>query len=214
MTAILSDEHGPMESSQNSIDKAKSIFRAHGGLLRTSQAIRLGIHPRTLYEMRDTGVVDRLGRGVYRLAGLPVLGDPDLAAVAVNVPQGVICLISALSLHEITTQVPHEVYVALQRGTTKPRLDYPPIRLFWFSGAAFEKGVATQMRDGILVRVYTAEKTLADCFKYRHKIGIDVAVESMRLYLKTKPLKVDELLRFARVCRVEKVMRPYLEALV
>ena len=203
-----------MESSPNSMEKAKAIFRKHGGLLRTSQAIKLGIHPRTLYELRDAGVVERLGRGVYRLASLSVLGDPDLAAVAVNVPQGVICLLSALSLHEITTQVPHEVYVALRRGTTRPRLEYPPIRLFWFSGAAFDEGVVTQTRDGIPVRVYTAEKTLADCFKYRHKIGIDVAVEAMKLYLQTKPLKVDELLRYARVCRVEKVIKPYLEALI
>ena len=203
-----------MEATPNSIDKAKAIFRDHGGLLRTSQAIKLGIHPRTLYEMRDAGVVDRLGRGVYRLAALPVLGDPDLAAVAANVPQGVVCLISALVLHEITTQVPHEVYVALRRGTTKPRLEYPPIRLFWFSDSAFKEGIMTQTKDDIPVRVYTPEKTLADCFKYRNKIGIDIAVEAIRLYLQTKPLKVDELLRFARVCRVERVMRPYLEALI
>ena len=203
-----------MDSNPSTIEKAKAIFRKHGGMLRTSKAIGLGIHPRTLYEMRDAGVVDRLGRGVYRLASLPVVSDPDLAAVAIHVPQGVICLISALSLHEITTQVPHEVYLALKRGATKPRLDYPPTRVFWFSGPAFEEGIVTQSKDGISVRVYTAEKTLADCFKYRHKIGIDVAVEALKLYLQRKPLKVGELLRFARVCRVQKVMTPYLEALI
>ena len=203
-----------MTPDQDKIERARAIFQRHGGTMRTAQAIRLGIHPRTLYEMRDAGVLDQLGRGVYRLAELPVLGDPDLVTVALKIPHGVICLISALAFHEITTQIPHEIYLAVCRGTTRPRLDYPPLRIFWFTDKAFTEGIETHVRDGIPVRVYSPEKTLADCFKYRNKIGIDTAIEALKLYQQRKPVRVDELLRFARVCRVLKVMKPYLEALL
>jgi len=159
------------------IDKAKALFRCHGGLLRTGEALRLGIHPRTLYAMRDEGVLEQLSRGLYRLAELPPLGFPDLVAVARKVPAGVICLISALAFHELSTQIPHVVYIALARGMKPPRLDYPPARIFWFTGEAFTEGVAIHRLDHIAVPVYTPEKTLADCFKYRNKLGLDVAVE-------------------------------------
>jgi predicted transcriptional regulator of viral defense system len=182
--------------------------------MRTAQAIRLGVHPRTLYEMRDAGVLDQLARGVYRLTELPVLGDPDLATVALKIPHGVLCLISALAFHEMTTLIPHEIYLAVSRGTTHPRLDYPPLRIFWFTDKAFTQGIETHTRDGIRVKVYSPEKTLADCFKYRNKIGIDTVIEALRLYQQRKPVKVEQLLRFARVCRVSKVMKPYLEALL
>ena len=113
-------------------EKAKEIFRGRGGVLRTSEAIRAGIHPRTLYAMRDTGIVERLSRGLYRLADLPPLADPDLVTVALMVPAGAVCLISALAFHDITTQVPHEVHLALTRGAEPPRLRYPPLRVYWF----------------------------------------------------------------------------------
>jgi len=182
--------------------------------MRTGQAIRLGVHPRTLYEMRDAAVVDQLGRGVYRLAELPSLDDPDLATVALKVPHGVICLISSLAFHEITTQIPHEIYVAVSRGTTRPRLEFPPLRIFWFTGKAFIEGIETHIREAVPVRVYSPEKTLADCFKYRNKIGIDTAIEALKLYRQRKSIRVDDLLRFASVCRVQKVMKPYLEAVL
>lgn len=182
--------------------------------MRTAQAIRLGVHPRTLYEMRDAGALEQLGRGVYRLAELPALSDPDLATVALRVPHGVICLISALAFHEITTLIPHEIYLAVSRGTTRPRLAYPPVRIFWFTDNAFTEGIEAYVTDGVSLRVYSPEKTLADCFKYRNKIGIDTVIEALKLYLQRKPVKVDELLRFARVRRVMKVMKPYFEALL
>jgi predicted transcriptional regulator of viral defense system len=203
-----------MTPNQDKLERARAIFQRHGGTMRTAQAIRFGVHPRTLYEMRDSGVLDQLGRGVYRLAELPALGDPDLATVALRIPHGVVCLISALAFHEITTHIPHEIYLAVSRGTTRPRLDYPPLRIFWFTGSAFTEGMETHARDGVSIRVYSPEKTLADCFKYRNKIGIDAAIEALKLYQQRKPARVDELLRFASVCRVLKVMRPYLEALL
>ena len=195
-------------------EKAASVFRRHGGALRTAEALRRGIHPRTLYAMRDAGLLERLGRGLYRLADLPPLGNPDLVTIALRVPRGVICLVSALSFHELTSQIPHEVYVALKRGAEPPRLEHPPVRVFWFTGRAFTEGVETHELDGVNVCVYSAAKSVADAFKYRNKLGLETAIESLRLFLREKRRIPDELLHFARVCRVEKVMRPYIEAVL
>ena len=194
---------------------AKQVFRRQGGVLRTSEAIRLGIHPRTLYAMRDAGILERLSRGLYRLADLPPLGNPDWVVVAMRVPSGVICLISVLAWHELTTQIPHEVYLALPRGAEPPRLVHPPIRVFWFTGKAFSEGIETQEVDGVVsVRICGVEKTLADCFKYRNKIGLDTVVEALKRYVSSRRVQIDKLMAFARICRVEKVMRPYLKALL
>jgi len=199
---------------QDRFEKAKSIFRQHGGILKMSEAVQAGIHRKMLYAMHDAGIIEKLDRGLYRLADLPPLGNPDLVSVAMKVPTGIICLISALSFHEITTQIPHEVYIALRRGTESPRLKHPPVRVFRFTGEAFTEGIETPKVDGIQIRIYNPEKTLADCFKYRNKIGLDIAVEALKLYRERKRVKVNEVMRYARICRVEKVMRPYLEALL
>lgn len=191
-----------------------SIFKAHPAGIHSSEAIRLGIHPRTLYAMRDAGLIERLGRGLYRLTKSSPLSNPDLVTIALKVPKGVLCLISALSFHDITTQVPHAVHVALPFGTERPRLDSPPTRFSWFKEPAYGSGVETHKIDGATVRVYSPAKTIADCFKFRNKIGLDVALEALKLCLKKKRSKPDELLKYARICRVEKVMRPYLEALL
>ena len=179
-----------------------------------ADALRAGIHRRTLYQLRDAGRIEPLSRGLYRLADAPPLGHPDLVTVALRVPRGVVCLISALAFHDLTTQVPHEVSVAVPRGTEPPRIDYPPVRVFRFSPAPFVAGVETHRLDGIPVRVYNREKTLADCFKYRSTIGLDTALEAVRLYRQRGRVNVNSLLEFAQVCRVSRVMRPYLEALL
>ena len=204
----------PPRNRSNSDSRARSVFLRHGGVLRTKDAIHLGVHPETLYRMRDSGELETLGRGLYRLSDLPPLGNPDLVTVGMKVPSGVICLISALAFHELTTQIPHEVYIALPRGAEPPRLDHPPIRAFWFTKRAFEFGVEVHKLDGAQVRTYSAEKTVADCFKYRNKIGMDTAREALKLYLERRKKNLETLLEAAEVCRVSKVMRPYLEALV
>jgi predicted transcriptional regulator of viral defense system len=183
-------------------------------MMRTSQAIRAGIHPTTLYAIRDSGMLEVISRGVYRLADSPKLGNPDLVAVATRIPAGVICLISALFFHEITTQIPHAVHVALARGAEQPRLRFPPLRTYRFSENAFTQGVELHKLDGIAVRVYSPEKTLADCFKFRARVGLDTALEALRLYRERKVVRTEDVLHYARVCRVEKIMRPYLEALL
>jgi predicted transcriptional regulator of viral defense system len=194
--------------------RAVKIFEQHGGILRTSQALQSGIHPGTLYAMRESGQLEVISRGVFRLSDIPPLGNPDLVTVATRVSRGVICLISALAFYELTTQIPHEVHVALSRGSEEPRLDYPPIRTYRFTGEAFTAGVDIHQLDGVSVSIYSPEKTLADCFKFRNKVGLDTVIEAIRFYRERKKIKVDDLMRYATVCRVNKIMRPYLEAIL
>ncbi|MFH1157117.1 MAG: type IV toxin-antitoxin system AbiEi family antitoxin domain-containing protein [Pseudomonadota bacterium] len=203
-----------MKDQGSRFGRAVVIFKKHGGILRTSQALQAGIHPSTLYAMRDDGTLEVVSRGVYRLTDSEPLGNPDLVTVATRIQSGIICLISALAFHEITTQIPHEVHVTLQRGSETPRLDYPPIAFYWVSDMAYGAGVETYELDGVNVHIYSPEKTLADCFKFRNKIGLDTAVEAVRFYRERKSVNVDAILRYAKICRVEKVMRPYLEALL
>jgi predicted transcriptional regulator of viral defense system len=194
--------------------EALERFREAGGVLRTSQAQRLGVHPRTLYRLRDAGEIEQLSRGVYRLSEMPLPSEPDLVAVAARVHKAVVCLISALHVHGLTTEIPHEVSIALPPGTKRPEIDYPPVRVFWFSGDSYTTGVETWQMDGIQVKIYGAAKTVADCFKFRNKVGIDVAVEALRTGLEGDRLRPAEVLEHARVCRVERVIMPYLEAML
>jgi predicted transcriptional regulator of viral defense system len=186
--------------------RATKIFKKHGGILRTFQALKAGIHPETLYDMRDSGVLEAISRGVFRLSDIPPLDNPVLVTVATRVPSSVICLISALAFYELTTQIPHVVHIALSRGSEEPRLDYPPIKTYRFTGEAFTAGVDIHDLDGVRVRIYSPEKTLADCFKFRNKIGLDTVIEAIRFYRERRGIKVDDLMRYAAVCRVKRIM--------
>lgn len=194
--------------------REERLFEINGGLLRTSHALKLGIHPRALYAMRNAGIVEAMSRGLYRLTRLSPHPQPDLVTVAVKIPRGVVCLISALAFHKLTNQIPHEVYVALKQGSEKPRLPYPPTRFFWFSGPAFSEGVDTHSIESIPIKVYNMEKTVADCFKFRHRLGLDVALEALKQYRKRRRPQTHLLLKYARINRVERIMKPYLEALL
>jgi predicted transcriptional regulator of viral defense system len=196
-------------------DRIVDIFRQQHGLLRTGEAIQLGIRPARLNRLRQTGVVERIGWGLYQLSEAPDSAYPDLVAVASQVPHAVICLISALAFHELTTQIPHVVDIAIDVHARRPALSYPPVRIFFFSGVALSAGVETHLIAGRAVPIYSAEKSVADAFKYRNKIGLDVALEALRFYLQPRRQpQVDRLLKYARICRVEKIMRAYLEALL
>lgn len=196
------------------MNRTIEIFTAHKGTLKTSQAIALGISPRTLYAMRDAGVIRQVSRGVYRLASLDLPGNPDLIRVALRIPKAVICLISALHFYGLTTQIPHKVSIALPQSAEKPRLDSPPLDIVWLSQKSYTAGITEQPVDNLLIRIYSREKTIADCFKFRNKIGIDVALEALKDYLKTADRQIDQLLSYARVDRVESLISRYLEALL
>jgi predicted transcriptional regulator of viral defense system len=190
----------------------ESLFKQHRGIMRMSDILAAGVNRRSLYSMVEAGHLERISRGIYRLASLPALETPVLVTVAKRIPKCVVCLVSALAYHRLTTQIPHVVNVAIVKGGERPRIDYPPVNIYWFSGSAFTEGIQEIEIDGHHVRMYSAEKSIADAFKYRHKIGLDVAIEAMKLWRDRPGVSFEQLLTQARVCRVERVMRPYLEA--
>jgi predicted transcriptional regulator of viral defense system len=200
------------KAHKSAAEKAKRLIKRGGGMIRTAEALAIGIHPRTFYMLRDAGVLDRVSRGVYRLAEEKPLSNVDLVTVAARIPRAVICLISALAFHEMTTQVPHTVSIALERGAESPRIDHPPVSVHRFSRESLVVGIEQHVIYGVTVRVYSAEKTLVDCFKFRNKVGMDVILEALKLYKAGGAFNLAELLKYARICRVERIMRPYLEA--
>lgn len=198
----------------NARQKAIKLFKENQGLLRTAEAIRLGIHPRIIYQLRDEGILEHLARGVYRLVEVPDFSEPDLVLVSKKIPQAVICLISALAYHEITTQIPHFVYIAIPTKSRKSRLDYPPIRYFHYSEKIYNAGVETILIGGYPVKIFNIEKTLADCIKFRNKIGMDVVIEALKMYWRRKGTRIDKLYEYAKLNRVEKIFQPIMEAIV
>ena len=201
----------------NEISKAEEeglrLIRKHGGMIRMAEALKLGLSRWLIYKLRDHGHLERLSRGLYRITNDPELLEPDLVTVARRVPSGVICLISALSFHQLTTQVPHHVDLAIQRRQRSPAIDYPPTRFYRFSDKSFSTGVGIYNLDGVDVKIYSPEKSVADIFKYRNKLGLDIAIEALRLWRENPNPDLQELLRCAKANRVENIMRPYLEAL-
>ena len=194
-------------------EKTIALFRNKGGLMRTTEALDLGIHRRTLYGLRDEGILVAVSRGVYQLAEMEVPPEINLAEVVKRVPNGVICLVSALAFHELTTQIPHYVWVAVDRKARKPMVKYPAVRAFHFSGKAFTIGIESHRIVHQTVRIYNAPKTIIDCFRWRKAVGLDVAIEATREYLKRPDSSPAELMEYAKVCGMEKRVIPYLEAM-
>jgi predicted transcriptional regulator of viral defense system len=172
-----------------------------------------GIHTQVLSRLVAGGELERIARGLYRLPERAVTENHGLAIAAAAVPHGVMCLLSALQYHGIGTQLPFEVWMAIDRRARRPALRYPPLRIVRYTGAALTEGAESHQVEGREVRVYNVAKTIADCFKYRNKIGLDVALEALREAWRARRFKMDELERYAAICRVQRVMRPYLEAL-
>ncbi|MFL1467005.1 type IV toxin-antitoxin system AbiEi family antitoxin domain-containing protein [Marinobacter sp. HN1S83] len=199
-------------SARSSRAQLQTLFCQHGGQLRLSEALARGYSRYQFYQLRDEGVIEPVSRGLYRLADLPPIENPDLVTAASRFPNAVLCLISALDWHGITTQIPHQVHLAVERGARLPVLDYPPVAGYRLSGRAFSAGIEQVDVDGITLNVYNPEKTLADCFKFRNRIGMDVVLEALELYRTRKTFLPGKLMEYARICRVANVMAPYVEA--
>jgi len=188
-------------------------------LVRKSGVLRprdLDIHgiPRTyLSRLLAAGKLHKIGRGLYVLPDSEVSEHRSLAETCKRVPKGVICLLSALRFHELTTQAPFEVWLAIAEKAWRPGVDYPPLHIVRFSPAALDLGVEEHQVEGVTIPVFTPAKTVADCFKYRNKIGLDVAIEALKESWRSRRCTMDELWKYAKVCRVQNVMRPYLESI-
>lgn len=199
---------------KSKISEARGIIKKSGGILSMSEAIKLGIHRRELYQLRDQGDLEVVSRGLYRLADMPDPSLPDFIPVSKKIPNGVICLISALAFHEITTQIPHFVYVALPSQTHKPVISYPPMRFFWYNEKLLKTGVEEHLIDGCPIRIFNVEKTLVDCVKFRNKIGMDVVLEALKMYWRRGKTNLDLLFEYAKIYRIEKILKPIMETIV
>ncbi len=201
--------------THTSVSKERQLVKLarRKGLLRARDLRPLAIHRRHLAPLVAKGVLLRSGRGIYALANAAATEHRSLAEISARSPAGVVCLLSALRFHGLTTQNPWEVWLAITPSSRKPRIAHPPIRVVRFSGAAFREGVEHRLIEGVDVPIYSPAKTVADCFKYRNKIGIDIAIEALRNAWSTGAATADQLWRYAKVCRVTHVMRPYLETM-
>jgi predicted transcriptional regulator of viral defense system len=198
---------------QSKTDALLDLVREQG-VVRSSDLKSRGIPREYLSRLHGEGVLERASRGVYYLPETDLTEHHSLAEAAKIAPKGIVCLLSALKFHELTTQSPFEVWVAIDPKAYRPTGDGVPLRVVRFSGPALTSGVEEHLIEGVPVRIYSPAKTVADCFKYRNKIGLDVALESLRDYRKRRHAGVDELWKYAKICRVANVMRPYMEALL
>lgn len=187
---------------------------AQQGIVRPRDVEALGIPREYLIRLWRKGQLERIKRGMYSLPDAQVSEHRSLMEVAKQAPNAVICLISALDFHELTTQIPHEVWIAIEKSSWKPSIDYPPLNVSYFSGLSFLYGIQERDINGVTMKIYSPAKTVADCFKFRNKIGQDVAIEALRETWRQGKASMDELWEAAKVCRVARVMRPYLEAIV
>lgn len=203
-----------MRSVRKSAEDAIMRMAHNAGMIRALEVREAGLHSEYLRGLCRDGRLVRTGRGLYALPDSNITEHHSIAEACKRVPHGIICLLSALSYHDIGTQHPHEVWMTIDRAKRKPRVEYPPIRTFRSSGPALVGGIEEIEIEGVPVRIYSPAKTVADCFKYRNRVGIDVAIEALREGWQARLLTVDELVRHARMCRVLKIMQPYMEAIV
>jgi len=184
------------------------------GIIRPRDLKQLGIPETYLYRLVGSGDLVRIARGLYTTPGFTFSEHESLAEVCKRVPHGVICLLSALNFHNLTTQLPFQVWMAIHHKTRSPKIDIVPVRIIRMSGASLDEGIEVHKVDKVPVNVFGPAKTVVDCFKYRNKVGLDVALEALRDCWQKRQCTMDELWRFAKICRVTEVIRPYLESLV
>jgi predicted transcriptional regulator of viral defense system len=189
-------------------------FAQQQRVLCAADVRKRGWSPQSLQSLHQAGKLKRIGRGLYALPDMDINEHQTLMEVCQRVSRAVVCLLSALQFHEVGTQIPHEVWVALPEATQTPVLAYPPLRIARLRGAAYSEGIQTVTEHGAPIRVYSLAKTVTDCFKFRHKIGLDVALEALKDAWRSRKISMDEMAHFAKINRVERVMQPYLEAVV
>jgi predicted transcriptional regulator of viral defense system len=199
---------------QRRAEELIDFFKSNGGLVRFSAILKAGFHPDSLNTLEKEKKVEKVARGLYRLVDYDFGEHPDLVLTSLQAPRGVICLISALSFYEATVEIPKYVDIAIPRGTHAYRIKYPPVRFYRFDFEAWQVGIEEHKIEGYKIKVYNLAKTIADCFKFRNKIGMNVARESLKVAITEKNIKPKEIMQYAKICRVDNIIKPVLEAML
>jgi len=191
-----------------------SFFQSHGGVARFSAILKAGFHPDSLSTLEKEGRVEKIARGLYRLTNYTPGSHPDLVIASLQAPRGVICLLSALSFYEATSEIPRYVDLAIPRGAHANRIKYPPVRFYRFAPKTWKAGIEKYEIEGHRIKVYSLAKTIADCFKFRNKIGIDLARDALKVAVTEKGIKLKDIMQYAKICRVDSIVKPILEAMI
>ena len=194
--------------------KLIEFVKGCGAIAAYADIIQAGFHKNTLISLVDKGDIEKMGRALYRLPNAPALSNPDLVTASLQVSRGVVCLLSALAFHEATDEIPGYVDLAIPRGTHANKIDYPPVRYYRFSPEAWKVGIEEHKTDGHVVRIYSLAKTVADCFKFRNKIGAPIARDALKVAVMEKRVSPKEIMYFAKICRVANIIKPILETVL
>ena len=195
-------------------ERIHKVFKKHKGFARTKDILAAGIHTRNIKRAREEGQIIQVKRGLYRLAEIPLISNQGFIDLARAVPDGVICLLPALSYYELTTFNPSVISMAICRGSREPKINYPPVEFYHFSKKQFEAGLSKIKIKGHEIRIYNPEKTICDCFRYRNKLGLDIAKEGLSEYLKRKDRDLEKLLEYAEICRIKPLLQTWLNAMI
>lgn len=189
-------------------------FKKYGGVARFTAILKAGFHSDSIVYLEKKHEIEKIGRGLYRLSNSFPASHPDLITASLQSPRGVICLISALSFHEATTEIPKYIDIAIPRNTRLNRIKYPPVRFYRFSSKAWKAGIEEHKVESHTIKVYNHAKTIADCFKFRNKIGMDVAREALKIAISEKNIKPKDIMHYAKICRVAIILKPLLEIML
>lgn len=190
------------------------FFKRQHGVARFSDVLKEGFHPDTLRMRVKEGKIKKIGHGLYQQTSFPVSQNPDLVTAVLQAPKAVVCLISALSFHEATNEIPHSVDLAIPQGSRANKINYPPVKFHRLSSAAWKAGIEEHKMSGHVVKIYSLAKTVADCFKFRNKIGMDVARSALKEAVLERKISPEEIMRFAKICRVHNIIKPILESIL
>lgn len=195
-------------------EQLKRFIKIQGGVVRFSVLLKAGFHPDTLAVLEKQGAVEKINRGLYRLADSSVSSHPDLVSACLQAPKGVICLVSALAFYEVTSEIPRQVEMAIPRGARVKKIAYPPVKQYQFSQEAWGAGIEECKIEGYSIRIYGLAKTVVDCFKFRNKIGADVAREALKIAVIEKHVQPKDIMHYAKICRVANIIKPILESMI
>ena len=195
-------------------ERMLDYFKKHGGIARFSSIIKSGFHPDTLSTLEKEGKIEKIARGLYRMADYTFGSYTDLVITSLQAPRGIVCLVSALAFHEATNEIPSHVDISIPVGTRVNRIKYPPVRFYRFSAKTWNAGVEIHQAEGHEIRVYNLAKTIADCFKFRNRIGINVARDALKIAITEKSITPQDIMKYAKICRVDKIIKPMLETLI